>query len=344
MKIEVGADIATVRKTELKRLADEISQNPDKTFLFSDEQISLLPAPQLSKISADFSRHFSEIEVLIYLRRQDLHSISMHQQSIKHGNTQIGVFEEKPYYNYEELLAKLSAVFGETNIRPRIFERESLVGQDVLDDFFTCLGLSDTSDFVNIEDVNQSPSYEAMLVLNEINRLFEVLPDGPDADEHRGRLRREMQNLFPGPKLALPAKNARAFYSQFTDSNARVQEIWFPDRPSLFSETFKDTADAAQNLDPDSRKIVSMIVDVATQEIVRTRNDLAPVETDLTAHPAPLHPKNRLSIRHNVTQLHKIMGYKIRRWLSNFPLATKAVRARLKSSADRLEKQLLETL
>lgn len=115
---------------------------------------------QFQKLNELAKKYFDGIDVLLYLRRQDELALSFKAQASKVmavGNVPssliMGHSLSTPYpeintsvisyLDYKHKINMLSNVFGENNIYPKIYARDSLIGNDICLDFFDHFGIKD---------------------------------------------------------------------------------------------------------------------------------------------------------------------------------------------------------
>lgn len=89
-----------------------------------------------------------KIKVVVYLRRQDREIESMYNQLIKGGNV-YDTFEKfieseenlKKWLGYLSKLDSISQIIGKENLIVRVYESQQLVGNDIVADFMSVLGI-----------------------------------------------------------------------------------------------------------------------------------------------------------------------------------------------------------
>lgn len=182
---------------------------------------------------------FSEYLVVVYLRRQDQQSISYHAYSLRRGQPRILL---RSPMDYAAMLDAWSGVFGADAVRPRVFERQSLVAGDAVADFAEVTGLGPMGEPLIQGNVNPSNRPAAQMLLQALFKA--ATHDGGltssqfvSSDGFRAFMR-ELDANYAGTG-ALPTRGeARAFYESCRDANERVRRSWFPERRSLFDEDF----------------------------------------------------------------------------------------------------------
>jgi hypothetical protein len=185
--------------------------------------------------------HFENIRIVYYARRQDRLIVSMHSTSVRGGFTSdpsaLSVYERKGhhYFDHLEVCDLWAAGFGRENLVCRIYERDRLANQDVIDDFSTVIGLPIDTNRKHVS-ANASLSHLAMRALILVNGSRHK-----DNEEMRRRLvaagrKRDAQRV---PMLT--RSEAREFLQRFRESNALFFERYVEKSlASRFSEDFDE--------------------------------------------------------------------------------------------------------
>ena len=135
---------------------------------------------------------------------------------------------------------------GADAMQVRLFDRETLVGGSVVDDFVAAWQLGPIEGFAPVADQNESIRPAAQEFLRAVNPLLEPIPGLP-IEEVRGPLAARLALLFPG-RGARPARaEVEAFYGQFRASNERLRQRFFPERARLFDEDFSAYPETEDN-------------------------------------------------------------------------------------------------
>ncbi len=165
--------------------------------------------------------HFDEIELLYYVRRQDLRAVSDYDQAIKAGNPRDGFFTRSFAYEYHEVFQLWSDVFRGCPFNVRVFDPKHLIGGDVVLDFFGAAGL-DAAQMEPLERRNTSLSAKAQLALLALHRAAQAEGGKVPRRDYR-RLLDQLRAWFPGKSPLRPARHeAEAFFAQFDDANAAL--------------------------------------------------------------------------------------------------------------------------
>lgn len=233
-------DLPAFRSEFAGALADEIAQIPEKTktVIFSDEGLcSLIHPEEIARIRDLLLPHFSSVDVIIYLRRQDMHSVSQHSQHLKAGRVGRKILRPSHLYDYAAYLDLWAAVFGEAHVVPRIFERGRFPQGDVLHDFLQVCGLKFTEDFKSSGSLNESLRPEAEVFLMHLNQsVKKFIPGG----RNPGRMLvvRHLLAEYSGKGMRPARAAAKRFYGEYSKSNEAVRARWFPEHKTLFDGNF----------------------------------------------------------------------------------------------------------
>lgn len=151
------------RENELTRLTAFLDENSDQTVLISAEDISAPEFhPAVQRMYDFLQRWTTDIEVVVYTRGALNFALSAFQQTLKDGGLSSLVLDSLwPYYR--DRIGGLDAIFGEERVRVRVYERDALVGGDIVSDLAHVLGVS--LDAIPHQRTNVSLSAEATAVL-----------------------------------------------------------------------------------------------------------------------------------------------------------------------------------
>jgi len=74
-------------------------------------------------------------------------------------------------YNYFKIIEQYSEYFGEDNMIVRVYEKQQLVNEDIVDDFMSIFPTIDTSEFSrNFMVIDITPSAESTEILRMMNQ------------------------------------------------------------------------------------------------------------------------------------------------------------------------------
>lgn len=234
---------------------DGLHRNINTVIISSEHFHSRLGSCEsVSRLLDLLSRNFSDIKILVYLRRQDEVAVSLFSTAIKRGIITSSIFpkvnKDNLYFNYEQLLSKWSGVFGHQNVCPRIFEKKKLLNQDLISDFMKVCGIHEfANEFVIPGKKNETLSaytQEFMSIFNK-NCICYSKEKPKQINRLRSILIEELQQIHPGTPHLPSREHALQFYSKFEQSNQKVAEDWFDGK--LFDLDFSKypTVDSQRN-------------------------------------------------------------------------------------------------
>lgn len=209
----------------------EIDEAKPQRLLFSNEHCSsrLHTVEEVERLKTFLAKFGDDVTILVYLRRQDEFLLSTYSTSVKSGSVKPFAIPKdrklKARYDFRAFLELWSGVFGQSAVRPRLFQPDSWVGGDLLTDFCDAAEL-------DIED-RDAPARNLSLSAEglELIRLLNKRSGG----ERDGAVVRVAGRLTEGPKLSLSTAARRDFLRQFEDSNRWVAETFFG-RETLFAD------------------------------------------------------------------------------------------------------------
>ncbi|KKD61339.1 hypothetical protein RN22_06365 [Grimontia sp. AD028] len=107
----------------------------------------------IKKVKLEAYCFFSDVEIVVYLRRQDQHLLSHYQQASKAKGPAFGFYsgidlddlvtdeQLDLYLDYNYRIGLWGDVFGDDKLSIRCFEKTALTGGDAVTDFFSLLGV-----------------------------------------------------------------------------------------------------------------------------------------------------------------------------------------------------------
>ena len=236
------ADLTAMRARLLDAARVELVDRAETTIFCSEHCHSRLnSAEEIATLHGLLSEFFDDIQIAIYLRRQDQVALSLYSTQLKSGAVHSTILPRTDasdtYFNHDRTLAMWAAEFGKENLHPRVFDRASMIGGSVLTDFCAAWGIGAIEGFRQVADFNGSISGMAQVFLRHANQHL-ATADLAEDQRLRGMLAARLETLFPG-RGARPSRAAAwAFYAQFRPSNELVRRTWLPQLPRLFDENF----------------------------------------------------------------------------------------------------------
>jgi len=231
---------------EMKKFNSLIASQPSQNVIVSIEALAWFMNVESVKNVRTALKGF-DVEVIVYLRRQDKQMVSYHQEGSKDRIKPSAVYygsslhpfqnlKRKEYLDYETRMDSWASVFGKGNITVKIFEPDLLDDKDVVKDFCNQVGL------VNIPSirVNESLGFEA----TKIGQLINL--SGLRNAEWSKKIRKACSNEG---KLLPSRAEAQKFYDEFKESNSSLNSKFNINQSSyLFDEDFSSYPEDGQYL------------------------------------------------------------------------------------------------
>ncbi|WP_421866263.1 hypothetical protein [Parvibaculum sp.] len=218
------------------REIEEAAAHP--TALISSEGVSMLNEQALGELHGLLAPVFDKITVLVYLRRQDRHSVSLFNSMVRIEKPVTSVFQDPPVpsHRFDVMLGHFAALFGRENIKVRLFEPQKMKEGDSLRDFIDVCGIEPepASAPALVFPARQNESLSAR------QAVFLHLLQQEQGDKKLPPMRlRPVLDVLQCEEIFMPARaEAEAYYGQFAESNARVARDYFGTDGPLFDEDF----------------------------------------------------------------------------------------------------------
>jgi len=231
-------------QTELRQLDAGV-----RSVIFSSEHLHsrLSGEDGIRNLRALLSPWFEEIEILVYLRRQDRLAVSAYSMKLKVGMTptevlNLNVDPENHYYNYYIFLNKWRSVFGRQHINVILFEPATFLDNDLISSFLASAGIPDNEQWARPQKLNEKLSWQGQHLLRRYNERY----PGYDGNGRnllnirvRQRLLARLEARYPGPSELPTRSQAISFYDIFREANDQLAREWFG-REHLFEESFSE--------------------------------------------------------------------------------------------------------
>jgi tetratricopeptide (TPR) repeat protein len=256
------------------RIEDEVAAavaaHPDATFILSSEHASsrLIEDACVRRLKALLDRHFTTIDVMIYLRRWDRMAISAYATFVRNGMRAPFSFERmygSDYLDYAGMLRRWSEVFGIARMHVGIYDRAALRGGSIVADFTTRFGLPAIA---SIGEINASPGPDTVATLMLLNRIL-VDADPQIATSIREAVVEAASSHRGGS--AVLRREAEAFVALHADQAETIRAQYFPARTALFDDRYDDyderPPDRAHNWRDVSEALVVAVVQIANDRL-----------------------------------------------------------------------------
>lgn len=187
-------------RAAVRQTMDTLLCQPANTYILSAEAMPKLGEAALTELVAWLRQRVDEVVAIGYLR--PLHGCmqSMFQQHIKSGRfTRSGLRLSAHYPDYRGTVEPFDLVLGREEVTVRAFERDRLVGGDVVLDLATQLGLELAA--ADVQRANEGISAPAVQLLWTFFASSEGRRSGPELAKRMHQVRQRVLGLA-GPKLA----------------------------------------------------------------------------------------------------------------------------------------------
>ena len=240
-------EFANWRQKLLGEIRNEITteRNRCHTYILSSEHFSskIIRNADVTDFAEYLRNEFEDIQVVCYLRRQDLMATSRINEGLRAGFPQrwfpkVSNNGTLPaLYDYQTLIKRWSVAFGESAIKLRTFERSKLIGGSFVADF------SETQLGVPLKQADQamsnlSLSFTAQVALMMFNQAMGA-ESRLHVTKHRKDLAKYLEKVAAGSDGKPSRSRALSFYEHFREGNNLLAKLYFQ-RDRLFDESFDD--------------------------------------------------------------------------------------------------------
>lgn len=220
---------------------DRLAALQENVVVVSTENFSWMNnLKQIENWKLRLDRYFSEVEIVFYLRRQDKHAVSHHQQGSKdrrfiehkfYGSEPRALPTYKPmfddYFDYNQRIGQWADVFGDEAINIRIFDPSNFKEGNVVADFLEAVKFDIAPELYrdNTSNGRQFTLLSHLMVSNKVPH---------DLQKHIAA------SLDNTGKLTPSKPEMERFYSRYRESNIALNRR-FKVSPidSIFTEDFE---------------------------------------------------------------------------------------------------------
>ncbi|MEP4147277.1 MAG: hypothetical protein ABJL54_08665 [Halioglobus sp.] len=173
------------------------------TLLLSAEGVAHLKRETVKSLATWLKTLAPTVKVVACIRHPRSALVSEIQQRLKVGATLGELFEDPPYYNFEQLLKKIGLFYGANNITTYDFQDAASHQGGITAAFLEKIGVSGEGlEYIQAEK-NPSMSQKSALMLSSFNRQYPLFING-----QKNPVRAPGDNKlfvdFPGAKLTIP--------------------------------------------------------------------------------------------------------------------------------------------
>lgn len=229
-------------------LSTRLAMAETDTVLASSENFSFFfQRTAIEELAQTLRPQFDTIRIVCYLRRQDRHAVSHHQEGAKPFRAVEGLLwghtltalpapsdTHDLYLDYDRRLGLWADVFGDDAMIIRPYDRKTLTNGDIFADFLAVVGLTDpglqaAGDHNTSLGAAQSKAGHLMNGLNIKGKIAGAI----------------LARIPPDGRLLPSAAEAMAFQSRYSASNHRLnQRFRVTAHPGLFDDDFSDYPDS----------------------------------------------------------------------------------------------------
>lgn len=169
------------RSQDILAIRDEMARSDSHSFIISSEMFEYLGRSQIRQLKRDFAGY--TIILVVYLRYQDQALSSMYNELVKKHACATSFSEHvretprKGLLLYGKMLGLWEKELGRNNIRVRVFDRERLLGGNVVEDVCATVGMDIRDIKLPESAANTSISAAAICLLREINARMDFSID-----------------------------------------------------------------------------------------------------------------------------------------------------------------------
>lgn len=225
------------------------SEKSDQVFGSSENFSFFFQQAAVDALAAVLKARFDEIRIIAYLRRQDRHAISHHQEGARPNRKPEGLLwghslsalpepapQQRLYLDYDRRIGLWENAFGRDALRIRVFDRALLQDGDVVPDILALMGI-DPAGLVRVPDSNLS-----------LDRLMATVGHLANQALDDSAVTRKLLRALPQheDRMAPSAAEAEAFLAPYREGNRRLnQRLKITDLPDLFPGDFSDYPEVA---------------------------------------------------------------------------------------------------
>ena len=211
------SDIETKSRTFEKRLRDQLSADSIISIL-SAEGLLWFKVEELERLYGLLKEYSTEVECFAYVRPSKSLMESRFVQRVKGGQ---GGFDFTDCFPDYTTIKKFDTVFGINNVRLKLFEPRSMVGNDAVLDFCSEHDIDFFKD--NVIRTNEALSLPALSILYCYRKFGPQDEVGADAIQENKRLNDWLSEI-PGPKFRLHSSIYLKEYEKNKDNVDWIEE------------------------------------------------------------------------------------------------------------------------
>jgi hypothetical protein len=293
--IATKADFEAFRKTFPADLRAEFEQSGCDTVWLSSEHLSsrISDVEGIARLAAALQPLADQVRVVVYLRYQPDLYLSSYSTFIRIGHDidiDRPIGPETYYYRFDKILDNWAKCFGRDAMIVRIFDRDQLKNGDIVDDFFSLLGISRDEKFQNPKKKNGSLDGQTVQFMRVFNRYVKRSSGRKGTESDYGEADRLLETISTHAPITVSGEALRGIATMFAPFNQQIARDYFG-RPDgkLFREKNYDGVMHTPDLTVEEAKRIGMaLCDAKMRQIKKretgkfaaTRRKLALLERD----------------------------------------------------------------
>ncbi|MCV6586773.1 MAG: hypothetical protein OIF47_14670 [Marinibacterium sp.] len=212
------------------------------TMVVSSENLTgNMQGDEVGNLAQLLRRHFDDIEIVLYLRRQEEAILSMYAEHMRRGFSALRIESfignclrtpsALPYLRYRPLIENWTAHFGRASLRVRLFDRDRMLGGDILQDVLGRACPGQVFDYGSAEPVgreNPALSAQALEYLRAMQPHIPFARNGRP-NPQRAALADRISQLPTEPRAVLSGAHRAKIHDAYQAGNAWVHREWFAD-------------------------------------------------------------------------------------------------------------------
>lgn len=223
-----------------KQIESELSKKGCSRVFFSFEGLMHLSPDKIEKLTSMLYRHFSEILIVGFVRRQDRMAVSGYSTRLRAGGAT----------GYDILYNLRGGVKG-TNYYKRFKNwSEHIPAQNII--FINYDECSDVSQaFVGVANIPGALKFDdtrkntslSMLGAEILRRFNQDLASQEDYKAEAGKIRGVIKGYYSGEPLRPSKSEAKESFEAFSESNKKLAQLFGSSRKYFFDESFSEYPD-----------------------------------------------------------------------------------------------------
>ena len=221
-------------QNQLEKELNKIEESIENVIISSEHFHSrICMIEEVNDLKILLKKYFHKITVICYLREQSDTYKSLYSTSIKAGNKesfeQMGrnCSKDNIYFNYFKLLQMWSDSFGQENITLRIFDKDRLLNNNILDDFFNIIEPQLIKNLDLPKRTNLSLSDEGLKLGLLINKGFSKLKKNKERNVLKNNILKIIDKKFSGRNNILTPEIYERIFNEFAESNINLSKTYF---------------------------------------------------------------------------------------------------------------------